>query len=360
MAVCAVGGGGPEWPAYRGPCPEVEFIIGKQPPVPDLPPQDTQRRFQMVFRRFLGEFARPEHPLALFLDDLQWLDAATLELMEHLITDPDMRHLMLVGAYRDNEVSPAHPLMRTLGAIRKSGARMQDILLAPLRLEDVGQPVADALHCARDAAQPLALLVHEKTGGNPFFSIQFVTALAEEGLLAFDPDAAAWTWDLDKIRAKGYTENVVDLMVGKLKRLPDATQNVLRQLASLGNVVQIATLTLIHGQSEEEIHKTLREAARTGLIHRLEGAYAFLHDRVQEAAYALIPEGERAAAHLRIGRALASRTAPDEIEEKIFEIVNQFDRGAALIDSREERERVAELNLMPASEQKLPQRTPRL
>ena len=181
--------------------PELEFIIGKQPPVPDLPPQDVQNRFQTVFRRFLATFARPEHPLALFLDDLQWLDAATLELLENLITDRDVRHLMLVGAYRDNEVSLSHPLMRTLGAIRKAGARMQEIVLAPLGLDDVGRFIADALHCERDSGRPLAQLVQEKTGGNPFFSIQFLTALAEEGLLAFDPDAVAWTWDLARIRA---------------------------------------------------------------------------------------------------------------------------------------------------------------
>ena len=174
----------------------MEFLIGKQPPVPDLSPQDAQRRFQLVFRRFLSAFARPEHPLALFLDDLQWLDAATLELLERLMTDPDVRYLMLVGAYRDNEVSSSHPLMRTLDAIRKAGARMQEIVLAPLRVDDVGRLVADALHGERDAAQPLAQLVHEKTSGNPFFAIQFLTALADEGLLRFDPDAAAWsgTW----------------------------------------------------------------------------------------------------------------------------------------------------------------------
>jgi len=326
--------------------PEVEFVIGKQPPVPDLPPQDEQNRFLMVFRRFLGAFARPEHPLALFLDDLQWLDAATLELLEHLISDPDVRHLMLVGAYRDNEVSPSHPLTRTLEAIRKAGANMQEIVLAPLGLDDISGLVVDALHCERDSARPLAQLVHEKTAGNPFFTIQFLMALAEEGMLAFDRKAAAWIWDLARIRAKGYTDNVVDLMVGKLKRLSDRTQEALQQLACLGNVAEIATLTLVNGESEEEIHKALWEAARTGLILRREGSYAFLHDRVQEAAYALIPEGERAAAHLRIGRVLASQTAPEDLEEKIFEIVNQLDRGAALIGSQEERERVAELNLI--------------
>ncbi|MDT7813002.1 MAG: hypothetical protein QOJ42_2918, partial [Acidobacteriaceae bacterium] len=326
--------------------PEVEFIIGKQPSVPDLPPRDAQNRFQLVFRRFLGAFARPEHPLALFLDDLQWLDAATLELLEHMITDPDVRHLMLIGAYRDNEVSSSHALMRTVEAMRKAGATIQEIVLAPLGVGDVDRLVADALHCERDAALPLAELVHAKTGGNPFFAIQFLMALAEEGLLAFDPDAAAWIWDLARIRAKGYTDNVVDLMVEKLKRLPNTTQDALKQLACLGNVVEIATLTLVLGESQGEIHAALWEATRAGLILRQEGSYAFLHDRVQEAAYALIPEGDRAAAHLRIGRVLASRTAPDELEEKIFEIVNQLDRGAALIDLREERERVAELNLI--------------
>jgi PAS domain S-box-containing protein len=326
--------------------PEVEFIIGKQPPVPDLPPQDAQNRFQLVFRRLLGTFARPEHPLALFLDDLQWLDAATLDLLEHLTSDPDVRHLMLVGAYRDNEVDSSHPLMRTLGAIRKAGARIEEIVLTPLTLEDVSRLVADAMHCERDTAYPLAQLLHEKTGGNPFFVIQFLTALAEEGLLAFDSATRAWRWEMNRIRAKGYTDNVVDLMVGKLKRLSKTTQDALKQLACLGNLVEFATLTLVYGKSEDNIHTALWEAARAGLVLRGEGSYAFLHDRVQEAAYALIPESERAAEHLRIGRALTSRTEPDDIEEKIFEIVNQLDRGTALISLQEERERVAELNLI--------------
>ncbi len=326
--------------------PEVEFIIGKQPPVPDLPPQDAQNRFQLVLRRFLGTFARPEHPLALFLDDLQWLDAATLELLEHLTSDRDVRHLMLVGAYRDNEVDLSHPLMRTLVAIREAGARIEEIVLTPLTLEDVSRLVADAMHCERDTAYPLAQLLHEKTGGNPFFVIQFLTALAEEGLLAFDSATRAWRWEMNRIRAKGYTDNVVDLMVGKLKRLSNTTQDALKQLACLGNVVEFATLTLVHGKSEDKIHTALWEAARAGLVLRRDGSYAFLHDRVQEAAYALIPENERAAEHLRIGRVLTSRTAPDDIEEKVFEIVNQLDRGIALISLQEERERVAELNLI--------------
>jgi predicted ATPase/signal transduction histidine kinase/CheY-like chemotaxis protein len=326
--------------------PEIEFVIGKQPPVAELPPQGEQNRFQMVFRRFLGAFARPEHPLALFLDDLQWLDAATLELLKYLITDPDVRHVLLIGAYRDNEVSPSHPLMRTLAAVRKAGARVQDIVLAPLGLDDLGRLTSDALHCEPERAQSLTQLVHEKTAGNPFFAIQFLMALAEEGLFAFDAGAATWTWDLARIHAKRYTDNVVELMVGKLKRLPDTTQEALKQLACLGNVAEIATLALIRAGPDEVIHSALWEAIRVGLILRFEDRYAFLHDRVQEAAYALIPEGERAAVHLRIGRMLASRTAPGELEEHTFEIVNQLNRGAALIDLPEERERVAELNLI--------------
>ena len=188
----------------------------------ELPPQDAQRRFQMVFRNFLGVFARPEHPLALFLDDLQWLDAATLALIEDLLTHSEVQSLLLIGAYRDNEVASSHPLMRTLEAIRASGAQVQEIVLAPLALDDVGQLVADALHCGPERASPLAELVHAKTAGNPFFAIQFLTALVEEHLVAFDPASATWTWDLAHIRAKGFTDNVVDLMVGKLKRLPDS------------------------------------------------------------------------------------------------------------------------------------------
>jgi predicted ATPase len=172
--------------------PELEFIIGKQPPVPDLPAQDAQNRFQMVFRRFLGVFSRPEHPLALFLDDLQWLDTATLDFLEHLVTHSDVQHLLLIGAYRDNEVSPSHPLLQTLEAIRKAGVRVPNILLAPLGIDDIGRLLADSLRCAPERTRPLSQLVHEKTGGNPFFAIQFLTALADERLLAFDPVARVW------------------------------------------------------------------------------------------------------------------------------------------------------------------------
>jgi PAS domain S-box-containing protein len=325
--------------------PELEFVIGKQPPVLELPLQEAQSRFQMVIRRLLGVFARHDHPLALFLDDLQWLDPATLTLLEDLATRSDVGSLLLVGAYRDNEVDHSHPLMHVLDAIRKAGAPVQELVLAPLTLEDVGRLIANAFHCGRERAWPLALLVYEKTGGNPFFVIQFLTALAEEKLLYFDPDAGAWIADVDRIRTRGYTDNVVDLMVGKLARLPHETQKTLTQLACLGNVAEVATLSLVQGQSADAIHASLWEAEQARLVFRMEDAYMFLHDRVQEAAYSLIPQELRAETHLHIGRMLASRMTPAEIADQIFDVVNQLNRGSALLVSVEERERVAELNL---------------
>ena len=352
--------------------PELKLIIGEQPPVPELPPQDAQSRFQLVFRRFIGVFAQREHPLALFLDDLQWLDAATLDLLEDLLSSdfaddegsepkdrklrrtkqPDVRHLMLIGAYRDNEVNSAHPLMRKLEAIRQAGAKVREIILAPLAYEDLGRLIADSLHCEPEDITPLAQLVDGKTAGNPFFVIQFISALGEEGLLAFDHGAGRWAWDLDRIHAKGYTDNVVDLMVGKLNRLPPETQKALQELACLGNSAEITTLSIVHETSEEDMHSDLREALRLGFIVYLDRSYKFVHDRVQEAAYSLVPEPLRDAAHLRIGRLLAAHTSPEKRDEAIFEIVNQLNRGAALITLQEEREQLAELNLIAGTRAK--------
>jgi len=326
--------------------PELKAIIGEQPPVPELPAREAQARFHLVFRRFINAFARPEHPLALFLDDLQWLDAATLDLMEDLLTRPDVKHLLLIGAYRDNEVNSKHPLLRKLDAMREAGALLQDIVLAPLTREDLQQLIADALHCAREHVGPLARLVHEKTSGNPFFSIQFISALFEEGLLTFDHDAGVWSWDLNRIHAKGYTDNVVDLMVRMLTRLGPETQNALKQLACLGNRPEVAMLNVVYQDDTEHMHAQLAEAIDAGFILRSHDAYYFLHDRVQEAAYSLIPVDLRGATHLRIGTLMAAHTSPDALEESIFEIVNQINRGRELIESAGEREHIAELNLI--------------
>src|SRR3954469_22780069 len=326
--------------------PELKLIIGDQPAVPELPPQHAQSRFQLVFRRFIGAFARPNHPLALFLDDLQWLDAATLDLLEDLLTRSDLRYLMLVGAYRDNEVVAAHPLMRKLDAIKAAGGKLTEIKLSPLAQEHLGELVADALRCALERATPLAKLVHLKTGGNPFFAIQFLSSLDEEGLLAFDHDGGRWSWDIERIHDKGYTDNVVDLMVGKLVRLPGETQNALQQLACLGNLAEITVLSMVLGISEEQLDTTLWPARHQELVGRVAGTYRFIHDRVQEAAYRLIPEQLRGEAHLRIGRLLAARTSREKWDEATFEIVNQLNRGLGLITSVDEREQLAALNLL--------------
>ena len=325
--------------------PELEFVVGKQPPVADLPPRDAQNRFQMVLRRFLGVFARKDHPLALFLDDLQWLDSATLDFLEHLITHPEVRHLLMIGAFRDNEVGPSHPLMRTLGLIRKTEARVRDIVLAPLGLGDVGRLIADGLHCELERAQPLAELVHHKTGGNPFFTIQFLTALTDENLLVFDRVASAWVWDMDRIRAKNYADNVVDLVATKLKRLSATTREALKQLACLGNAADITTVTVVHGTTEEAISAALWEAVNAGLVLRQGSAYKFLHDRIQQAAYLLIPEEQRAKAHLSIGRTLLASLPEDRLSEHLFDIANQLNRGGAFLIDRDEKARVAAINL---------------
>jgi predicted ATPase len=322
--------------------PELELVIGKQPAVADLPPRDAQNRFQMVFRRLLGVFARKEHPLALFLDDLQWLDSATLDLLEHLVTHSEVRHLLLIGAYRDNEVGPAHPLPRILEAI---GTRVQEIVLTPLGLDEVSQFVADAMHCEPERVRPLAQLVQGKTGGNPFFVIQFLTELADEGLLAFDPDARAWQWQMDRIRAKSYADNVVDLMAGKLNRLSPNTQEALRQLACLGNVAPTATLAVVYGTTEKAMHAALREAVQAGLVVHQGSVYKFLHDRIQQAAYSLIPDEQRADVHLHIGRSLLASISADQLSEHLFDIANQLNRGAARLIERDEKAQVATIDL---------------
>jgi len=325
--------------------PELELVIGKQRPVADLPAQDAQRRFQLVFRRFLGVFASNTPPLVLFVDDLQWLDAATLELLEHLATHPEVKGLLLIGAYRTGEVGASHPLRHSIDAIRDAPSSTCEISLACLSLDDVVQLVGDALHDETQRVAPLAGLLHEKTGGNPFFAVQFLTSLVEEDLLVFDSTALAWRWDIERIRAKSYSDNVVDLMAEKLGRLSDPAQDALKDLACLGATADAATLALVHEQSEAVLQTVLAEAVDAGLIVRQGGAYSFLHDRIQQAAYSLIPEGQRAEAHLRLGRALLDGLAEEVLNERVFDVASQFNRGSDELADRDEMSAVAKLNL---------------
>jgi len=332
--------------------PPLERIIGRQPPVVELPPTEAQRRFNLVFRRFIGVLARKEHPLAMFLDDLQWADSASLKLIQELMTHSDTKYVFLIGAYRDNEVTPSHPLRGALDELRKAGVPIRDIVLSPLSTGDLGRLIADTLHCTPPEAAPLACLVHQKTAGNPFFAIQFLTMLHRERLIGFDPGAGAWRWDLEKIRGAGFTDNVVDLLVGKLKRLPSATQEAIKLAACVGNTAELRTLAVAGDRPEGSTQRDLLEAVREDLILRREDVYTFLHDRVQQAAYLLIPREQRQETHLKIGRLLLAHTPKGELEERIFEIVNHLEFGSSLLRDPAEKEKVAELHLLAAKKAK--------
>ena len=325
--------------------PQVELIIGKQAPVPELPPAAAQNRFRMVLQRFMAVFCSREHPLALFLDDVQWADAASLQFIEHLLTHSDTRYLLLIATYRDNEVSAAHPLMATLEAIHKNGTAVIDIQLAPLSAVHLNRLVADTLQASNPSCLPLTALVCERTEGNPFFFTQFLDALHKEGVLRHDPKERCWRWDLDQIKSRDFADNVADLMVGKLRRLPASTQEVLQLSACLGNKFDLRHLALVSGLTYEEIGQRLSVAIHEDLLLRSGGHAKFLHDRIQQAAYTLIPEAHRAEVHLRIGRTLVARLEAEEIDRHLFDVANQFKRGAALLVDPNEKVQVAGIDL---------------
>jgi PAS domain S-box-containing protein len=324
--------------------PDLARLIGPQPTVAVLSPVDAELRFKTVFQRFVGVFARAEHPLVIFVDDLQWLDPATLTLIEYLLLHPDTRHLLLIGAYRDNEVDLGHPLMLRLEAWRRAGARLDQIVLGPLSVDNVNQMLCDSLRHAPGEMRPFAELVHSRSSGNPFFAGQFLSNLAEEALVEFDPRSRSWTWNLDAIVDKKFSDNPVDLMIGRLRRLSPEAQEALKLLACLGNHADFATLTKLRGESDEAMHASFRDAVRAGAAVPREGSYRFFHDRIQEAAYALIPTEGRAELHLRIARLLVAETGQEGIAEKIYELVNQLNLGSALISEWPEKVRAAELN----------------
>ena len=326
--------------------PELELILGKQPPVPVIGALEAQNRFHATFQRFLGVFPRPEHPVALFLDDLQWTDSASLALLDELLTHAELHHLLIIGAYRDNEVVPAHPVMRTLDRARKKGIRVSDRVLAPLTPEHLGQLVADTFHCSPETAAPLARLVHAKTGGDPFFAIQFLTTLHQDRLIEFVPSARAWRWDVQRIATCDYTDNVVELMLGKLRRIPEKTRSMMTLAACIGSKVDVSTLALVSGNTEEVVHEALRVSVREGLMLRTDGSYRFLHDRIRQAASSLIPEDRRADLHLTLGRVLLAHASREERAEGPFEIASHFMLGVSRIEDPEERAEVARLLLV--------------
>ncbi|PCC71565.1 PAS domain S-box-containing protein [Nannocystis exedens] len=323
--------------------PELALVIGEQAAVAELPPEEANNRFYAVFRRFLGVFATAEHPLVLFLDDLQWADEATLDLLEHVVRQDDAKHLFLVGACRDQQVDARHPLARAIARMTAAGATVREIAVPPLQVQDFEKILGGALACSREHVRPLARLVYEKTSGNPFFAIQFVTALYDDALIGFDPVSGRWTWDVTRIQAQNFTDNVVELMLTRFGAMPAATREALKDLACLGRTAPTRTLELVHG---EHVHAALAEAIRSGLVFQLDGAYSFLHDRVREASYALLAESERPAAHRRIAQRLLAGTPSERREEAVFDIVNPYNSGASLVVEDDERLLLAELNLL--------------
>ncbi len=321
--------------------PQIRLVLGELPCV-TVSTSEAEARLRMAFQRLFGVFGEAERPLVVFLDDLQWADAASLRLLVDLLSDGSMRHVLLLGAYRDDEVGPSHRLAQSIARMREGGAVVRELPLGPLVEEDLSRMIADTLHVSREEVKPLADLVGEKTGANPFFTIQFLTTLHSSGAITFDRSASKWRWDAAQVRVGVTTDNVADLMVAKLRRLPADVQWVLQVAACMGATVERDTLAAV---LERDPDAALRRALEEDLLLRLDDGYRFSHDRVQEAAYSLTEEGRRAELHLQIGRRLLSRTSPEALDEKAFEIAGQLDRGLALIRSQEERERVAELNL---------------
>lgn len=324
--------------------PELELIVGRQPPAPELPPTEAKRRFRTAIRGFVAVFAQREHPLVLFLDDLQWADLASLKLVTDLATNADPYALLLVGTYRDNEVTPSHPLMHAINELRQSDVVLQELVLGPLSPADLQQWLTDTFHRRPSEVASLARLLFEKTAGNPFFVIQFLTTLYRDGYLTYHRKHQHWRWESEAIREQEFTDNVVEMMLDKVKRFSTATQQALMSAACLGNTAEVRSLSLLRNEPEQRLHHDLRAAVDEGLIWRTDGSYRFLHDRVREAAYALLPEDERPAQHLQIARLMLAHTPADHLGANIFEIVGHFNRGADLITSPDERARVAELN----------------
>jgi len=338
--------------------PNIELIIGPQPPVSTLGPTESQNRFNLVFQNFIRVFNQPEHPLVIFLDDLQWIDSATLKLLEVVMTDKSTKALFLIGAYRDNEVTPSHPFMITLDTLREEKVTLKEIILKPLSYEHVNQLIADSLHKELKLVESLTDLVIHKTGGNPFFVNQFLHALVEENLLHFRhptiKDKGGWYWDIAQIEAMDITDNVVDLMLNKLRKLPKAAQQILRLAACVGNRFDLNTLAVISQQSASEVFQNVIPILKEGFIlpntdleisddnELRHSQFRFLHDRVQQAAYTLIDDKQKQAVHLQIGRLLLANMS---LEENLFEIVDQFNEGLALIDNEAERIDLAQLNL---------------
>ncbi|MEI6207862.1 MAG: AAA family ATPase [Desulfuromonadales bacterium] len=369
--------------------PALRLITGNQSHVEDMPPVESQNRFNITFLNFLSAMATAEHPLVIFLDDMQWVDIPSLKLIELLLTNPSLNHILLIASFRDNEVNATHPLTLVIENIRKSSTRVNSITLSSLAIEQITQLISETLKSDYTAAFPLAELCMEKTKGNPFFLNQFLISLYKDGVFEFVPPQASivesahfaayisdslidvpardgiggrkigWVWDINKVRQVEMTNNVVELMADKIMLLQEKTRNVIKIAAAIGNQFDLKLLSLMNGKSPVETVDDLWEALQEGLIlsvsyiykyfensdENTEVLYRFLHDRVQQAAYSLISEESRQSLHLKTGRILLNNLPEPEQDERIFDIINHFNACARLITDSNERKQCAALNL---------------
>ncbi|AUX28461.1 protein kinase [Sorangium cellulosum] len=325
--------------------PSLGHLIGAQPAVPALGPVEAQNRLNLYFKRFVSVFARPAHPLAVFIDDLQWVDSASLSLLKSLLADEEMGSLFFCGAYRDNEVSPTHPFLVALEELQAARLGVVDIVLEPLRLAHLNELLSDSLRTGGTDA--LARAVLKKTGGNPFFVKQFLRHLVEVGALALEP-AAGWRWDLSTIKELEHTDNVLSLMAQTIRRLPEDTQEVLRLAAAIGNSFELEILNTVSAEAPDATYGSLARAIDDGLIVSAGEGYRFAHDKIQEAAYSLIPARDRPGFHHRIGRLLLGKLDPDD-GQSVFDVVNHLNSAGDLIAAPEERLTSARLNLRAAA-----------
>ncbi|MBW4511762.1 MAG: AAA family ATPase [Scytonematopsis contorta HA4267-MV1] len=349
--------------------PEVELIIGKQAQLPEVGAIEAQNRFHLIFQKFVRVFCTQEHPLVIFLDDLQWIDSATLKLVELMLLDEQTQYLFLIGAYRTGEVHPAHPFILTLERLQKLGVVFQEIILAPLTLSPLSQLISETLYQDLNTVRSLAELVLRKTEGNPFFVNQFLRMLYSENLLTFDRTQSphlggskgGWQWNIAQIEAQAITDNVVELLLIKLKKLPLVTQRILRLAACVGAEFDLNTLSIIYeNKFLSVVFQDLLPAIQGGFIQPLSelnndlliSEYKFLHDRVQQAAYALIDESEKQIVHLQIGYNLLEKNLPEQVLGKLFTIVDHLNHGIELVSNQVERDKIAKLNLLAAQKAK--------
>ncbi|TVP59736.1 MAG: GAF domain-containing protein [Nodularia sp. (in: Bacteria)] len=346
--------------------PELEYIIGQQPSVPQLSGNLAQNRFNLLFQKFIRVFTTPEHPLIIFLDDLQWADSASLKLMQLLMGETKSGYLLVIGAYRDNEVSSIHPLMLTLEAIHKAESTVNTITLAPLTQSNLSQLIADTFSCSPELAAPLTELIYQKTQGNPFFINQFLKSLHEDRWISFNREYGYWQCDITQIRALALTDDVLEFMATQLQKLPRETQKLLQLAACIGNSFDLTTLAVVYEKSQSETATDLWKALQECLILPLADVYKFfqadesltlasnqtsivyrfLHDRVQQAAYSLIPADQKQKTHLKIGKLLLNSLSEAEQEDKVFEIVNQLNIGGDLISEKSDQNKLIQLNLI--------------